>query len=90
MLSGRISGDPTFTTGRDQMKSAVFTVKTNHVYRGADGEKYSEDEKHVVRLKRATTIAKYLHDNKSVVIIGRLMYTNSDAYILAETVHFPG
>lgn len=92
MLSGKIAGEPTITTGRDGQKSAVFTLRTNHIYKGNDGEKYSDEELHIVRLKRASTIAKYLRDNKSLIVIGRLSYSDDagDAYILAETISFPG
>lgn len=92
ILSGKIAGDPTITTSRDGQKSAVFNVRTNHIYKGNDGEKYSEEELHIVRLKRASTIAKYLREGKSLIVIGRLSYSENggDAYILAETISFPG
>jgi len=85
-LFGTISGKPTINESNGS-KTAIFTVVTNQMWRN-NGEKVFEPERHTVRLKDAQTISASLYDGKSVIVVGRLKYGMSGAYVKADSVIF--
>ena len=87
ILSGVVNGHALLAKTSNGT-SAIFEVETTQMYR-RDGEKAFEPEIHVVKMKDAGTIAKYLTDGKPILVVGRLKPSMGTAYVNALHISFP-